>query len=200
VLTHVRELAPGDATTHRGIPITTVPRTIVDLAAVLSPPNLARAVHEAAVLHRVEPDQVEEVLARRHNWPGCRGLRAVLHGDVPITQSRLESAFLERLREAGLPPPRTNKRIGGRIVDCRWPQHRLTVELDSYRYHRTRHAWEQDRRREREARARGDDFRRFTYADVFEDPRAMLSELEMCLAPGAEGSSNKLQPGVEQTG
>ena len=67
--------------------------------------------------------------------------------------------------EGRLPQPRTNERIDGRVVDCRWPKARLTVELDGYRYHHTRHAWERDRRREREARARGDEFRRYTYGD-----------------------------------
>jgi very-short-patch-repair endonuclease len=171
-----------DATTLRNIPITTVPRTIVDLAAVLAPPALARAVHEASVIHRVEPDDIEAVLSRRHNWTGCRELRAVLWGETPVTLSRLESGFLERLRDAGLPLPRTNERVGGRIVDCRWPEHQLTVELDGYRFHRTRHAWELDRRREREARARGDDFRRYTYSDVFGDSRAMLRELATALS------------------
>ena len=52
------------------------------------------------------------------------------------------------------------------------------MELDSYRYHHTRHAWEQDRRREREARAHGDEFRRYTYGDVTED-RALV-EAELC--------------------
>lgn len=70
---------------------------------------------------------------------------------------------------------------GGRYVDCRWPEHRLTVELDSYRYHASRHAWEQDRLREREAYARGDDFRRYTWGDVFEDPGPMLTELRALL-------------------
>ena len=51
----------------------------------------------------------------------------------------------------------------------------------SYRYHSSRHAWEQDRRREREAYARGDEFRRYTYGDVFEDPGFMLSELRVLL-------------------
>ena len=86
------------------------------------------------------------------------------------------------LRDAHLPQPVTNKSAGGRRVDCRWPDHRLTVELDGYRYHHSRHAWEQDRRREREARARGDEFRRYTFGDVFEDSRLMLSELRGLLA------------------
>ncbi len=57
----------------------------------------------------------------------------------------------------------------------------MTVELDSYRYHQSRHAWERDRSREREAYARGDDFRRYTYGDVFEAPLAMLTELSALL-------------------
>ena len=73
--------------------------------------------------------------------------------------------------------PQTNRVASGRRVDCRWPDARLTVELDSYRFHRSRHAWELDRRREREAYARGDQFRRYTYGDVFENPRAMMREL-----------------------
>lgn len=183
VRTHwIRSALGLDATAHRGIPITTVPRTLVDLAAVLPPPALARAVHEASVIHRVEPGQVEAVLARRHNWPGSRELRAVLWGEVPITLSRLESRFSERLSASHLPQPVFNERIDGRVVDCRWPDQRLTVELDGYRYHHTRQAWELDRRREREARARGDEFRRYSYGDVFEEPRPMLADLERLLA------------------
>jgi hypothetical protein len=176
-----------EATTHRGIPITTVPRTLVDLAAVLSLDALARACHEAGVKHDTTPRQVEALLAKRPNTRGAATLRAIVSGDVHVTLSKLERAFLKRLREAGLPLPKTNKRAHGRRVDCRWPEHRLTVELDSYRYHSSRHAWEQDRRREREARARGDEFRRYTYGDVVERPRLMLAELRELLRWHARG-------------
>jgi very-short-patch-repair endonuclease len=98
-----------------------------------------------------------------------------------VTLSELERRLQELLTAAGLPLPETNKRAGGRRVDCRWPDRRLTVELDSYRYHRSRHAWEQDRRREREAHARGDEFRRYTHGDVVESPRLMLAELDALL-------------------
>jgi hypothetical protein len=72
--------------------------------------------------------------------------------------------------------------VGGRRVDCRWPEYNLTVELDSYTYHQSRHAWEQDRAREREAHARGDEFRRYTWGDVFEGPTQMMYELNQLLA------------------
>ncbi len=168
---------PRDATTVRGISLTTVPRTLVDLAANTGPGDLARACHEAAVRYGTTPAQMEAVLARRPGTPGAGTLRAALRGDVRVTLSTLERRFLAVLTEAGLPLPETNRRAGARWVDCRWAEPRLTVELDGYRYHHSRHAWERDRRREREARARGDEFRRYSYGDVFEDPRFMLTEM-----------------------
>jgi very-short-patch-repair endonuclease len=181
VLIRRTRVARNEATRWRGVPVTSVPRTLVDLAGALPEAALARACHEAAVRHGTTPPQVERVLARRHNWPGARRLRRVLWGEVPVTLSKLESAFIARLREARLPLPETNRLVDGHRVDCRWPHRRLTVELDGYRYHHSRHAWEQDRRREREARARGDEFRRYTYGDVLEDPEPMLAELRPLL-------------------
>jgi hypothetical protein len=172
-----RNLDRRDRTIWRGIPVTSVARTLVDLASVLSEYELARACHEAGFRHRTTPADVEEVLARRPTSPGAAKLRRILRGDPQITLSKLESRFIALLREAGLPLPVTNRPAGGRRVDCRWPEQRLTVELDSYTYHSSRHAWEADRSRERAAYARGDDFRRFTRDDVFVHPRLMLREL-----------------------
>lgn len=176
-----RQIDPHEATIWRGIPVTTVARTLVDLAAVLPFDDLARACHEAGIRHGTTPAHVEAVLGRRPTTRGATNLRRILRGDVHVTLSALENRFLARLKEAGLPLPRTNRPIGGRRVDCHWPEQRLTVELDGYRYHHSRHAWEQDRRREREARARGDEFRRYTYHDVTEEPHLMLAELRALL-------------------
>ena len=122
-------------------------------------------------------------VARRRQTKGARNLRRVLNGDEPVSLSRLESRFHALLRDNRLPLPLTNTRVGSHRVDCRWERPPLTVELDGYRYHRSRHAWEQDRRREREARARGDDFRRYTWRDVFEHPGQMLAELRAVISP-----------------
>jgi hypothetical protein len=184
VTTHrCRFLNAHDATFVRGIPVTTVPRTLVDISSELSLDALARACHEAGVRYRTTPAQVEAVLVQRPNIRGARKLRRVIHGDVNVTLSKLEAVFLKLLREDGLSLPITNRPAGGRRVDCRWPEYRLTVELDSYRFHNSRHSWEQDRRREREARARGDEFRRYSYGDVMEDPAFMLAELRSLLSP-----------------
>jgi hypothetical protein len=165
-------------TTFRGIPVTTVARTLVDLAAVLTADELARACHEAGVRYRTTPRQVEAVM--RANAPGAKKLRAVMSGDTPVTLSELERRFVAIVRRAGLPLPETNRVAGGRRVDCRWPG-RLTVELDSYQFHNSRYSWEQGRRREREARARDEEFRRYTWTDVTEERSAMLADVRRLL-------------------
>jgi hypothetical protein len=176
------QLDRADRAIHRGIPVTAVPRTLIDLAADLSLDALARACHEAGVRYRMTPAHLAAALARRpRNTPGAPKLRRIVDGDARVTLSPLERRFLELLAEHGLPLPRTNRPAGAYHVDCRWPDRRVTVELDSYRFHHSRHAWEQDRRRERDARARGDDFRRYTWADVFEQPAHMLAELRRLL-------------------
>jgi hypothetical protein len=172
-----RDLDQRDVAVFNAIPVTTVARTLVDLAGELPEHVLARACHEAGVRYQTTPGDVNRVLERRPNAPGAGKLRRVIAGDVPVTLSKLEARFLKLLRDARLPLPVMNRPAGGRRVDCRWPEHGLTVELDSYRFHNSRQAWERDRRREREARARGDDFRRYTFGDVDEEPGPMLDEL-----------------------
>jgi hypothetical protein len=178
--TRSRATCRDHAAKWRGIPVTSVPRTLIDIAPCLGPDRLARACHEAGVLHKTTPRQVERIL--RPNVPGAAKLRAILRGDTKVLLSKLERRFLERLEAASLPLPETNRQAGGRRVDCRWPDHKLTVELDSYTYHSSRDAWENDRRREREAFARGDEFRRYTWGDVFEEPAQMTAELGALLA------------------
>jgi hypothetical protein len=183
ITTHrARHIDRRDVTRLGAIPITTVPRALVDVAAELALDALARACHEAGVKYGVTPRHVEQVLKRRPNSPGAAKLRAVMTGDAPLLLSELERAFLQLLREAVLPLPLTNKRTGSHYVDCRWPDHGLTVERGSYRFHNSRHSWEQDHARRREARARRDEFRTYTWFDVFEDPAPMLAELRELLS------------------
>jgi hypothetical protein len=170
-----------DAMTWNGIPVTTPARTLVDLAAVVQAGELTRAVHEAGIRHGTTPADIEAVLARRPTSAGAGRLREVIHGDQGRLLSQLERAFIRLIRNARLPLPVTNRLAGGRLVDCRWPEQKLTVELDSYRYHASRHAWELDRKRERAAYARGDQFRRYTWADVVEHPAPTLQELRSVL-------------------
>jgi very-short-patch-repair endonuclease len=183
-----RHLDPRDRTIWKGIPVTTVPRTLVDLAEVLSFDALSRACHEAGVRYGTTPRQVRAALGRKPKASGAAALRRVLDGEAHVTLSTLEKRFLQRLRAAALPLPVTNRIAGSKRVDCRWPEHALTVELDSYTFHNSRYAWEQDRTREREAHARGDHHRRYTHTDIYNDPRAMLAELGELLTARRSGS------------
>lgn len=104
-----RRMDPRETRRWRGIPIASVPRTLVDLSSVLPFDELARACHEAGVRYRTTPRQVAEVLGRRPNAPGSRNLRRVMHGEVRVTLSKLEDRFIEELTAARLPLPVTNR-------------------------------------------------------------------------------------------
>lgn len=169
----------SERTRWRGIPVTTPARTLVDLAAVLSPEDLALACHEAGVRHHTTPRQVKAVLKRHPNAPGAAKFRPIFDGDAPAILSWMEGRALRAVLRAGLPRPEVNRKKGANYLDLRWPG--LTVELQSYRFHHSRHAWERDHDRRRAARARGDEFRSYTYEDVLEG-RAMVEELTELLA------------------
>jgi Transcriptional regulator, AbiEi antitoxin len=171
------KLHPSECTTWNRIPCTTPARTLLDLAATLEPDALSRAVHEASVRFKTTPKQIEAVIARHPRAKNAGTLRDIARGDLPTILSKLERAFITFLKQHKLPPPKTNRPAGAHYVDCRWPDHHLTVELDSYAFHNTRHSWQQDRKRERDAYERGDQFRRYTWHDVTEDQRQMRAEL-----------------------
>jgi very-short-patch-repair endonuclease len=189
VITHRVRLDRRDVSEYRGVPVTTVPRTLVEMAGRFDLDSLAAVCHEAQIRFRVRAPQVEAALQRYPNAKGAANLMRIFRGEAHILLSPLERNFLALLRAAKFPLPQTNRRAGGRYVDCRWPEHRLTVELDSYTYHHTRHAWQQDHQREREARARGDEFRRYTRDDLKDDPRGVVSELRLLLNPATTASA-----------
>lgn len=175
VVHRVRALPARDVCTHHGIPVTTVPRVLLDLAPRLSPPDLARACHEAWVHHRVRPTAIEACIARNPGKKGAAKLRRALGTDV--TLSLLEDVFLALLRTYGLPRPRTNIDHHGDKVDCHWEQHGLTVELVTFRYHATRYAFEKDN-----ARRRRSNHIAYTYGDVVERPAATAADVAKRLA------------------
>jgi hypothetical protein len=176
-----KRLDRRDVTEHKGIPVTTVPRTIVDLAGELHIDDLARVCHEAGVKYRTTPRQVGQALQRKPNAPGAAKLHAILGGKTPITLSIVEKRLFDGLKAAGLPLPEVNKRTDGRCLDLRWPKERLTVEVLSYRYHHSTHAWENDHRGQRLARKRRDDWRSFTYRDVMDNLEETIAELRVAL-------------------
>jgi hypothetical protein len=180
VIHRVRTLHVSDTSELDGIPITTVPRVLLDLAPSLAPELLARACHQAWVHHETTPHMIEACIARNPGKPGAAKLRRALGSDV--TLSELEDAFLKLLRAHGMALPRTNIDRAGDKVDCHWPDTGLTVELLSYRYHATRAAFEIDVARRRRSKHLA-----FSYGDVVERGAATIAELRANLAGGASG-------------
>ena len=174
VIHRVAYLDSLDASSLRGIPVTIVPRVLLDLAPRLAARELIRACHEAWIRHRTTPAHVERCIARNPGKPGATRLRRALGADV--TLSVLEDGFLALLDSHGLPTPRTNVDHEGDKVDCHWPEHELTVELLSYRFHASRQAFEADI-----ARRRRSDHVAYTHGDVFERASRTAVELRRLL-------------------
>ena len=138
IVVHQSVISEDEVTVHEGIRVTTVARTLLDLAACVSPPRLRQAIAIAEARRLADSPSLIDLFER---YPGRRGrssLRAALdEASIGIARSELEARFLEFLELRAVAPPRVNApvEVGGRtlIVDCLWPAARLVVELDSRR-------------------------------------------------------------------
>jgi hypothetical protein len=145
-LHRTRVLPADDVTNRRGVPTTTLPRTLADLADVLTEPELARAIHQAEVTHSLAARSLHEVARRAQGRRGVGRLRRAIGDNRDCTRSELERRFLRLCDRHGLPRPETNVEVAGLEVDFLWREERLVVELDGWRFHRTRLAFEQESR------------------------------------------------------
>jgi hypothetical protein len=119
-----------------GIPVTTVARTLLDLAEVVDGKTLERACEEADRLGLLKPGELEGVCARGQGRRGLKPLRHLIDADRgPVTLSPLEDRVIALCREYGLPIPKTNCIVMGREVDALWPDAKLMVEADSFEFH-----------------------------------------------------------------
>lgn len=166
----------GDHTTLRGIPITTVPRTLLDLAPRLRERALARAVREAVRLKLATIETVADCLGRHRGRRGSRRLAVVIarYTGLPLARARsgAEVRALEVLRGAGYPLPELNACIAGEEADLSWPADQLLIEIDGSPFHldvgedaRKQACWE----------GAGWCVRRLSSDDVYERPERLLA-------------------------
>jgi hypothetical protein len=143
-------LASEDRALRDGIPVTSLPRTLLDLAAVARLDWLERMVERSEELELFDLRSMEDLLARTTGHPGHGRLRRAiaLYKPTSFTRSGLEKRFLELCLEAGLPQPRMNYVEEGFELDAYWPEFRFVVELDVFETHGTRAAFERDRKRQ----------------------------------------------------
>jgi very-short-patch-repair endonuclease len=145
-----RRLEPCDMTVHNGIPVTTVPRTLVDLAEVLTAHQLANVIHEASFRNRFSPRATRAAMERangRHRRALDQALALNAAGSAG-TKSDLEDRFLEQAQAAEVRDPVVNAAVQTRErsyeVDFRWGD--LCVEVDGPGQHRARTKTEDEAR------------------------------------------------------
>lgn len=165
IAVHRVALAEPDVSSHRGIPVTSMARTLADLSPLLDPDDLYLAIREAMYLRRFDLEAVGEVLSRRR----ARTLRLMVE-DLTYTQDALERDFLALCRRYGVPLPVTQRKVEGARVDFLWPAQRLIVETDGWQAHGTLAAFQADRSKTNSFVAAGWRVLRFTHADVKRRP------------------------------
>jgi very-short-patch-repair endonuclease len=187
LVAHRSQLPADEFEKVDGIPVTSVSRTLLDLAAVLSRWQLEQALNEAEVRQLTSRLSVPDLLARYPRRRGAATLRAVLDdGGGGITRLELERRFAALVDSYRLPRPRRNAHLAvrGRFyeVDCLWEPQRVVVELDGRAVHGTRRAFETDRERDRILLAEGWRPMRVTWRQLQEEPEAIVSDLRGLLA------------------
>jgi len=187
---HHKALPADEINVEEGIPVTSVPRTILDLAATESDDMVENLLREMEFLELRDRLSLQNLI---DPYPKRRGVRRVatalkrLKEDPPgRKKSRLEERFSPFLRRYRLPLPRYNDQIalpnGRRFeVDCHWPGTNQIVELDGWQGHGTRTAFREDRARDRILHAHGYLVTHITWNQLDDEPEAIASDLRVLL-------------------
>jgi very-short-patch-repair endonuclease len=185
---HRSDMPAADIVERQGIRLTSVPRSVRDLALAL-PLDRAVAVADSAIRQRlVTLPAVQAGLVGR--GPGAGTLRRVAGLVDPLSGSVLESLLRVLLVTAGLGGfltqyvVRDGRRVVARVDFC-WPECRLIVEADGFAFHSDRAAYRKDRERMNELERLGWRVLRFTWEDVMHRPGAVVALVAECLAPSA---------------
>jgi very-short-patch-repair endonuclease len=182
-----RVLEPQDFTVRDGVPVTSVARTLLDLAAVLRPPDLEVAIDRAERLGLFDLTAVVDVLNRANGRKGARALRRVVQAYEHSTQkSELERAFKQLTEpDKTIPSPSFNALVEGETgtheVDAFWATHQLAVQLDGFEFHRTRRDREKDALSDADLELAGYRVMRFTWDDVTVSGDRTLRRLRLAL-------------------
>jgi hypothetical protein len=167
-LYRTRSLDAQDTTNHEGIPITTVHRTLLDLAATTRADQLENALAQAMHLQLYDQRAIDDVIARSNGHRGTNILKEATRQEPQITKSMWEVRMLALVRTANLPEPRCNEALhapdhGECKPDFYWPAYGLIVETDGWEAHRTLAAFRSDRAKDAALTAAGYKVLRFTW-------------------------------------
>jgi very-short-patch-repair endonuclease len=181
-------LARADTTSCDSIPCTSVALTLLDLASVLRAGALEKACDRAEQMRLFDARAIEELLARMTGRRGTQRLRATLSELDPLspaTRTEIERLMLALCRTHTLPQPVVNGWIQlqgiGFSPDFLWPGAKLIVETDSHETHRTRKAFEADRRRDQLLAEAGYITLRFTWRQLTTEPERVARTIKTVL-------------------
>ena len=177
----VTRLHHTDNARRHELPVTSPARTLLDLATILTPKELARAVNEAEVQRRVTPHSLNEQFTRYPHHRGVTALKQATTTDPAFTRSEAERRMLELIRAARLPAPEVNVRLAAYEVDLLWRAERLIVEVDGFAFHSSRTAFERDRVRDADLLAAGYRVIRITWRRLTREPQAVFATLAAAL-------------------
>jgi very-short-patch-repair endonuclease len=185
----VAGLDDAERRSQNGIPITSPSRALLDFAAQAAPHELEYAIAEAYALRLTSERELRSVARHRHrSGAGELGAELALEGGPAWTRSEAEHQMQRLLREARLPPPLVNVPVAGFTVDFFWPANRLIVEVDGYRFHGHRRAFENDRRRQTALVAAGHKVIRVTWRQIRDEPLAVIAAIAQALSLANYGS------------
>lgn len=188
---HSRVLAGADRALEREIPVTAMPRTLLDLAARARPRRLRRYLERAEELQLLDLAPIDDLLSRAGRHPGRGRLRRALadYRPPPFTRSEFERRFHAAVLAAGLPRPAVNFNVAGLELDVYWPEHRFVVELDVFETHRTRGAFQRDRLRQEDLLLDGIGMTRVTDKRFDREPEAVIERIARLLEDRAPPKS-----------
>jgi Protein of unknown function (DUF559) len=191
-------LTPADVSVVNGIPVTTVARTLLDLAEVVTHRQLERAFDQAEILEALDLNAINDQLARNPTRPGAKAVREVLaehYIGSTATWSENEELLLSITRPLGIPDPHTNKFVilpdGGPPirVDFVWWEERVVLEVDSRKWHLTRQRFEIDRQRDQRLTVAGWTVIRTTWRQMKYRPHELRAVLVTLLLPESEADA-----------
>jgi predicted transcriptional regulator of viral defense system len=171
---------------HDGFPTTTVPQTLLDLAATESLRTVRRALAKADYAGILDAEAVNAILGQGR--PGSARLRKALAEHQPglaHTKSELERVFLELCEQARIPLPEVNQRVAGWEIDALWREERIAVELDGYRNHRSPAQIRRDRKKEMAVRAADHTPVRYSWEQLTTHRREVVADIRRLRAAGA---------------
>ncbi len=183
---HRCKLRPEECVVEGGIPVTSVARTVFDLAEVVDYERLKQAAQEADRMKLLRLRDLEGVVEFGRGRRALKPIRRLLSElrAPTTTRSPLEERFADFREAHRLPPPATNVLVLGHEVDCLWPAAKLIVELDSWEFHAHRAAFQRDRVLDSERLVAGYRTVRVTHDRLDHEATTLLAELRALLGIG----------------